>query len=128
MAFIENALLRKTLEPSGQESFSEVPQWKTSTQNFRNIALIKTDTQDNLSLSAEEIKLKKLNFFQGWKCSAGLDRIQINMDGSIYRALCQAGGPIGHISKDWKFPSEPVTCNTKQCFCSPEIVLEKHSP
>lgn len=81
---------------------------------------------DNEHIEANDLILKDMNKFKGWKCWAGLDGINIDMWGDIYRADCQYGGKIGSIKKgELELPSEPIVCGKNICSCLSDIYIRK---
>ena len=73
---------------------------------------------------------RKLNYFEGWKCNIGLERIYIDYDG-IIKGSC--GQPIFNnyniLDEDFvdrfTIHKEPVTCQIKSCNCGPEMHITK---
>ncbi len=66
------------------------------------------------------------NSWEGWHCYAGIEQIVIDMQGSIYRGWCLAGGRVGKIfDDDLKLPTKPIRCNVKKCHCNLDIMSTK---
>lgn len=81
---------------------------------------------DGQSITANDLILQKLNQHQGWKCWAGLDMINIDFTGNIFRANCEQGGSLGTI-KDFNLPTDTIICNKASCNCLSDIYLRKES-
>ena len=83
---------------------------------------------DDTPISANDLIVGGKNNFEGWKCWAGIDGININMWGDIYRADCMFGGKIGSI-KDYSYTpvTEPIVCGKNTCACLSDIYLRKES-
>ena len=66
------------------------------------------------------------NDWSGWKCSAGVEQIIVDMEGFIYRGWCKVGNIIGNINEiDIQLPTEPVICNKTMCHCNFDIMSTK---
>ena len=79
---------------------------------------------DNNLITANDLIMSGMNNFAGWKCWAGVDGINIDMWGNMYRADCQFGGPIGNMER-YKLPTEPITCGKTVCGCLSDIYIRK---
>lgn len=77
--------------------------------------------------NVNKILMNQENGFKGWTCWAGLQTLQIYPDGTIYRASCRVGGPIGNVNDDFELPTEPVQCTKLWCNCAADINISKHS-
>lgn len=72
------------------------------------------------------IRNQNLNRFFAWKCMAGVGRLVIHFDGSIYKGVCKQDGIIGNIfDSDFVLPKTHTTCTKKTCNCVGEIALLK---
>jgi len=80
--------------------------------------------------NTDNILSNELNEFAGWKCWAGVQSIAIRNDGSVYRAVCKEGGPLGNIYEGFSLPegNEPITCTRLKCTCSADVQLAKAKP
>ncbi len=77
---------------------------------------------------ASDVIKHKLNQFEGWSCSAGLESLMINWDGDVHRATCRVGGSLGNIYQGtFEQPKEQVICTRKWCTCAADIPLTKVS-
>lgn len=79
---------------------------------------------DNVKTDANELILKGLNCHKGWDCYGGLDMINVDMWGNMYRSDCQNGGPIGNIER-YRLPTIPIKCEIDSCNCLSDIYLRK---
>ena len=69
---------------------------------------------------------EKKNNWEGWSCSAGVEQIIIDMDGTIWRGWCRQGGRIGHIKDPgFKLPADWVDCGKSFCHCNFDIMCTK---
>lgn len=75
-------------------------------------------------ITANELILRGLNVHTNWHCYGGIDMINIDMWGNMYRSDCQQGGAIGNIER-WKLPTETIICGAKSCNCLSDIYLRK---
>lgn len=79
---------------------------------------------DGQRVSGNDLILKGLNNFEGWKCWAGQHMVSIDQWGDVYRADCQQGGKIGTIDS-FILPNSPIVCGTNKCSCLSDIYLKK---
>lgn len=79
---------------------------------------------DGNKTDANQLILNGQNNHIGWKCYGGLDMINIDMWGNMYRSDCQQGGPLGNIER-YGLPIIPIICNTNSCNCLSDIYLRK---
>src|SRR6056300_1223140 len=79
---------------------------------------------DNVDYEGHEIILQGKNKFSGWKCWAGLDGVNIDMWGNLYRADCQYGGALGNLER-YKLPKEELVCGKTVCSCLSDIYIRK---
>lgn len=71
-----------------------------------------------------EIILQGKNKFSGWKCWAGVDGVNIDMWGNLYRADCQYGGALGNLER-YKLPEKEIICGKTVCSCLSDIYIRK---
>ena len=81
---------------------------------------------DEQLVDANQLILQGDNKFSGWKCWAGVDGINIDMWGNMYRADCQFGGAIGNLER-YKLPSDPIMCGKNICSCLSDIYIKKET-
>lgn len=79
---------------------------------------------DGKPTDANQLILKKLNQHLGWKCYGGLDMINIDMWGNMYRTDCKNGGPIGNLER-YQLPTTTMKCMMNSCNCLSDIYLRK---
>jgi hypothetical protein len=77
-------------------------------------------------INPDQLKTPGLNTFKNWTCFTGIDTLQIEADGTVYRAVCMEGGSIGSISEGITIPTGPIICGSKTCFCAADIVIRKY--
>jgi len=81
---------------------------------------------DEQYIDANKLILEGKNRFSGWKCWAGVDGINIDMWGNMYRADCQFGGAIGNLER-YKLPKDPIVCGKNICSCLSDIYIRKET-
>lgn len=84
-------------------------------------------------LKENELLLKKLNNFYGWKCTVGVHWLNVNMNGELGGTCMQT--PYNEVTKynlyDPDFAEKfnpviaPVVCQQTICNCSPEVNMPK---
>lgn len=77
--------------------------------------------------NANDVSLRKINRFRGWTCNIGLQRIQIDNKGDIYRSTCKVGGLLGNIYTDFELPTQPIICKRDVCTDAWAINIPKAS-
>jgi hypothetical protein len=95
--------------------------------NFKNITVYYSDGSLHDS-NVNDLLAEEQNKFQGWMCWVGVQEIQINSSGEVYRGTCQVGGKLGDIFNGFTMPSEPILCTRKKCTCAAEVQLSKALP
>jgi len=80
---------------------------------------------DGKLITANELVLQGLNKHKGWTCWAGLDMINIDYTGNVFRADC-GQGLLGTIKK-FELPSTTLVCNKSLCSCLSDIYLRKQN-
>lgn len=69
------------------------------------------------NVSCYNLLTNKLNSFQGWSCSIGIDYMIINYD-KIYRGVCKEGGIVGSIyDENIGFQESTIICKRQRCTC-----------
>jgi len=71
-----------------------------------------------------EIILKGDNNFIGLDCYGGIDGLNVDMWGDIYRVDCAYGGKLGSI-REYKLPTSPIVCGKSVCSCLSDLYLRK---
>lgn len=79
---------------------------------------------DNVKTDANQLILNGLNRHRNWMCYGGLDMINIDMWGNMYRTDCKNGGPLGNIER-YGLPIIPIRCDMDSCNCLSDIYLRK---
>jgi organic radical activating enzyme len=79
---------------------------------------------DDVKIDANQLILKGLNRHKHWNCYGGLDMINIDMWGNMYRSDCKNGGPLGNIER-YGLPIIPIRCEMDTCNCLSDIYLRK---
>ena len=109
-----------------QEQKEKIKQWPfTRILNYKGIhrgSLM----YDEQYIDANKLILDGKNKFSGWKCWAGMDGINIDMWGNMYRADCQFGGAIGNLER-YKLPKDPIVCGKNICSCLSDIYIRKET-
>jgi MoaA/NifB/PqqE/SkfB family radical SAM enzyme len=75
--------------------------------------------------NSNDVSIRKLNRFEGWKCFIGIERLHVYPTGDVYRSTCKVGGKLGNIYDDFEFPKDPVTCTKDRCTCAWAINVSK---
>jgi organic radical activating enzyme len=81
---------------------------------------------DDNVVTANDLILQNLNRHRGWECWAGIEMINIDFTGNIFRANCEQGGTLGTI-RDFNLPTTTIRCGKDSCNCLSDIYLRKQS-
>lgn len=100
---------------------------------YLNKVTVVDENGKKIKMQDNELLLKRLNSFYGWKCSLGVNWINISMSGEIGGTCNQS--PYKELSKynlyDPDFTDKfapsivPVTCGQMLCNCGQEINMPK---
>ena len=116
--------ITNTVSPYSSEQKEIIGAWPFARQvNDENLHRgdLKLDEQP---VTAKDLIISGMNNFAGWKCWAGIDGVNVDMWGNLYRADCQFGGPIGNMER-YRLPTEPITCGKTVCGCLSDIYIRK---
>jgi len=75
--------------------------------------------------NANDVLIRGINRFKGWKCWVGVERLHIYPNGEVYRSTCKVGGLLGNIFDNFSYPKKPVICTEDTCACAWAINLSK---
>lgn len=82
---------------------------------------------DGTPTTANKLILHEENRHKGWECYAGLDMINVDFWGNVFRANCEQGGSLGTI-KQYTLPNKTIVCQKDSCNCLSDIYLRKALP
>ena len=78
-----------------------------------------------IETNTDTIKSQGLNVWQGWLCYSGIDTLNIQFDGTVWRGQCMVGQPIGRLGETINWPTEPIICPIKYCDCNADMTARK---
>lgn len=83
------------------------------------------DNSKILYKNVNEVVIKNVNQWKGWKCTAGLDMLVISFDGSLHACnqTEMENGNFGNINTEFKIPTESVICTLDKCSCTQDILV-----
>ena len=87
------------------------------------------DDGDVVKIFSTALNVNALDYFEGWHCEAGLSRIYIAADATVYSGECE-NDCLGSL-KDNSFQifDRPTTCKQVRCNTSPdELMITKYKP
>ena len=122
----ERAKKEKILYTQDQLSFIE----KNAILNFKKATRAKFNVVINnieKHIPISKILTKKLNKFYGWKCNAGIKNLVLQINGNVSStSACNVGESLGNWHYSFfEFAKKPLICNIKNCWCAPDIMIEK---
>ncbi len=89
-------------------------------------AVITYQDGHEVSIYASSLVNNQLNYFKGWSCEAGVTRIVILPDSTVWSAECQ-NDYLGNLaSASFTLLNEPTVCKQESCFNNPDdLVIKK---
>lgn len=88
-------------------------------------AIVTVSNGDSIAIFADQLIDKNLNAFYGWKCRAGVERIYIDRDFTVYGGQCK-NDSLGNLFDDnFEILKNPVLCQQKLCLCTGDIYTTK---
>lgn len=77
--------------------------------------------------TSNEVIIRRLNHFSGWKCSIG-DNIWINQNGQISMGTCGQVGVLGNILREFdSVGPKKIICKKDFCHCGTDIMIPKQN-
>ena len=92
-------------------------------QQWKNIKL--HTPSETLELNTDELKAKNLNSWKGWHCYIGIDSLYVEYNGTLFRGNCMLGPSLGKIGEKINWPSTPIVCSIKKCWCNGDMIVRK---
>lgn len=66
-----------------------------------------------------------LDNWESWDCNAGLDRLLIEADMSVYSGECK-NDYLGNLNGEWSPLDKPTKCKRKTCIgCVDDLIVTK---
>lgn len=66
-----------------------------------------------------------LDHWYSWDCNAGLDRLSIEADFSVYGGECK-NDYLGNINSNWDILDKPTKCKRATCIgCVDDLIISK---
>jgi len=75
--------------------------------------------------NTDVLKSQGSNSWKNWQCYIGIDSLNIQFDGTVYRGQCMVGDPIGKIGDTINWPTAAITCPLKYCECNADMTIRK---
>lgn len=93
-------------------------------QKFYNCK-ITLSNNDTYLVNANWIHNENLDYWSGWECSAGHDRIAVDFDFTVYGGECK-NDTLGNIETGWDLLAAPTICNRTTCMgCTDDLIISK---
>jgi hypothetical protein len=85
------------------------------------------DDGDIVKIYATKLSNQRLSNFFGWECEAGLSRIFILPDSSVYGGECE-NDFLGKLNNNtFKLSNQPTICKKPRCIGNPDDLVTKKS-
>jgi len=68
---------------------------------------------------------QNLDYWQGWECSAGKERLFIDENLNVYSGECQ-NDYLGNLTEQWNPLANNTTCKKVRCSgCNDDLIVSK---
>jgi organic radical activating enzyme len=109
-----------------ENEISEMKRLKsTSSINTYSYWIKKDNSIEKTPIIANTMGTYKINRFKDWTCWAGIERLQIDYNGDVYRGTCRVGEKLGNFFSDFYLPKHPVRCTRITCTCAWAMAISK---
>ena len=86
---------------------------------------IKLSNGETYNVSANWIHNQQLDFWEGWECAAGHDRLHIDSDFTVLSGEC-FNDNLGNLLTGWKLFDRSTICKKKRCTgCTDDLLIFK---
>lgn len=108
-----------------EEQLNFIRNYKSIVPKTFDIAPIKIYSDQSIeTLHPNKLMADKEHYFSGWKCSAGVNGINVDYRGHITAGIC--GMKFLGFMKNFQLLEEYITCRKISCTCPGDIVLDKY--
>jgi organic radical activating enzyme len=99
------------------------PEVLTLKEDDFNIHFYLVDGDERKKLRAQTLISDRENKYKGWLCWKGIDTIRVDVDGNIFKSICELDEkPFANIyDEKIEIPKEPEICQRKYCFCLTDL-------
>lgn len=73
---------------------------------------------------ANWIHNNELDHWQGWDCSAGVNRIFIDYDGKVYDGECK-NSLLGDLNSEWNIKIDNICTRNRCTGCTDDLIIKK---
>jgi hypothetical protein len=94
----------------------------TSDENAN--AIVTYDDGHEVTVYASSIVNNNVNLFEGWSCEAGVSRIFVLPDLTVWSGECQ-NDYLGSLTDDFNLFIKPTVCKQKLCLNNPDDLAIK---
>ena len=97
---------------------------KFENHKFHNCEITLDDGKKYL-VEANWLHNENLDFWEFWKCDAGVTRIMIETNLIVYGGEC-LNDRLGHLEDGWDLLINPTVCTQLRCSgCTDDLLVEK---
>lgn len=87
---------------------------------------VTTENLEEFLVDAKWLDNNNLDNWKDWECYAGVNRIWIEHDGSVFGGECK-NDYLGQATSNWDLLKRPTTCKYSRCSgCMDDLIVEKH--
>jgi hypothetical protein len=98
--------------------------------NFKNQTYynchVTLNNSETYKLEANYLHNAGLDFWNGWRCAAGVERISIDANLDVYGGVCE-NDYLGNLITGWEILNEYTTCQRNRCTgCTDDLLAIKY--
>jgi hypothetical protein len=118
----------RPLYPYSQEQLDFIKSYPTKLVNLEGLTPVYAHYSDGSSESIHGNSLMARNehYFQGWRCSVGINGISITAGGAVTAGICREKH-LGNL-KDFNMLDDYLVCSRPSCVCPGDIHISKYKP
>jgi len=95
------------------------------TKDINCNAILELANGETIEIFADNLVQKNLNHFKGWQCNAGVERIYIESDFTVYSGQCK-NNILGNLfDENFSLIEDYVLCEQNSCDCAGDIYTTK---
>lgn len=85
------------------------------------------DDGSQVKIFSSQLRYRGLSNFKDWNCEAGMSRIFVTPDGSVFSGECE-NDFLGHLHDDsFMLLDQPTTCRKTMCVGNPDDLMTRKS-
>ena len=121
-------LSERLLYSYSQEQLDFIKSYPTKVPNISGITPVYAHYSDGSSesINGNLLMARNEHYFQGWRCSVGINSICVDASGFVTAGLCREKH-LGSL-KDFNMLDDYLVCSRPSCVCPGDIHISKYKP